>query len=98
MPKIISKKTIDKAKNLLQEGTHVKDIAEITGISVDTVENIRDNEYYPHPPPIEQAIRMLECNKTHKQVEYQWGSEVLAEALTFHTIPTVEEYKEEYKL
>ncbi len=49
----------------------------------------------PHVLPIEEAIKMLECNKTHKQVEYQWGSEVLAEALTFHRdILSKEEYCE----
>ena len=49
-------------------------------------------------PPLEQAIQMLELGYSELEVYEWWGSEVLVEALTFHSIPTVEEYKEEYKL
>ena len=47
-------------------------------------------------PPLEQAIQMLELGYSECEVYAWWGEELLAEALTFYTIPTVEEYKKEY--
>lgn len=85
----------DQILKLIKEGHNKSYIRDTLRVSEHLITQTKKEQSNPHLPPIEQAIRMLECDKTHQEVQERWGEEVLSEALTFHQdILSKEEYCE----
>lgn len=88
----------DQILRLVNQGKTIKDIRSELDVTHYQVREAKKERGNPHLPPIEQAILLLESGHTHQEVQERWGEEILSEALSFYEIPSVEEYKEKYKL